>query len=161
MKLSIVTKILICAVIIMGTGCKKFLEEQDPSNLTPSSYYTLPAHADAAIAAAYAQTRFIGGGAGIFANNFSMLEMVTGTAKTETGQNTDLNNLIGLSYNGDNVFVNNWWNGPYSVIAQTNLVLDKVPGITPMDDSEKHRILGEAKFLRAWSYFYLVRLYGA
>ena len=87
--------------------------------------------------------------------------MVTGTAKTETGQNTDLNNLLGLSYNGDNVFVDNWWNGAYSVIAQANLVLQKVPPITPMDDAQKNKILGEARFLRAWSYFYLVRLYGA
>lgn len=157
------TKLLLGAILIFsGAGCKKWLSnvDVDPSNLTPQSYYTIPAHAEAAIAAAYAQTRFVNGGAGIFANNFSMLEMVTGTAKTETGQNTDLNNLIGLSYNGDNVFVTNWWNGPYSVIAQANLVLDKVPAITPMDAAQKKRILGEAQFLRAWSYFYLVRLYG-
>ncbi len=165
MKFSIInniSKLLLCAVLIQSTGCTKWLENKDvdPSNLSPQTYYTLPAHAEAAIAAAYAQTRFVNGGAGIFANNFSMLEMVTGTAKTETGQNTDLNNLIGLAYNGDNVFVNNWWNGAYSVIAQTNLVLDKVPGITPMDDAQKKRILGEAQFLRAWAYFYLVRLYG-
>lgn len=155
-------RLLFLAVMISGTGCSKWLESKDvdPSNLSPSTYYTIPAHADAAIAAAYAQTRFINGGAGIFANNFSMLEMVTGTAKTETGQNTDLNNLLGLAYNGDNVFVNNWWNGAYSVIAQTNLVLQRVPDINPMDAAQKKRILGEAQFLRAWAYFYLVRLYG-
>ncbi len=166
MKFSLIkniNKVLLLAVIItQGAGCSKWLESKDvdPTNLSPQAYYTLPAHAEAAIAAAYAQTRFINGGAGIFANNFSMLEMVTGTAKTETGQNTDLNNLIGLTYNGDNVFVNNWWNGAYNVITQANVVLDKVPGINPMDAAQKKRILGEAQFLRAWSYFYLVRLYG-
>ncbi|WP_121357229.1 RagB/SusD family nutrient uptake outer membrane protein [Flavisolibacter nicotianae] len=157
-----ISKLALLVLLIQGTGCSKWLEDKDvdPSNLSPDTYYTVPAHADAAIAAAYAQTRFINGGAGIFANNFSMVEMVTGTAKTETGQNTDLNNLIGLSYNGDNVFVNNWWNGAYSVIAQTNLVLEKVPNINPMDEAQKKRVLGEARFLRAWSYFYLVRLFG-
>ena len=152
--------LLLCIAFITGTGCEKFLEEEDPSNLTPEGYYTIPEHAEAAIAAAFSNTRFIGGGAGIFAQNFSMLEMVTGTAKTETGQNTDLNNLLGLAYNGDNVFVRNWWNGLYGVIAQTNLVLQKVPGINPMDEAQKQKILGEARFLRAWSYFYLVRIYG-
>jgi hypothetical protein len=153
--------LLICAFALSATGCKKWLVkvDNDPSNLAPDDFYTLPGHADAAIAAAYAQTRFIGNGAGIFANNFSMLEMPTGTAKTETGQNTDLNNLIGLSYNGENVFVLNWWTGLYSVIAQANLVLDKVPGIK-MDEVKKKQVLGEAQFLRAWSYFYLVRLWG-
>lgn len=147
-------------LVLAGPGCNKFLEEQDPSNLTPDSYYTLPEHADAAIAAAYAQTRFIGGGAGIFVWNFSMLEAVTGTAKTETGQNSDLNNLFGLVYNGDNLLIRNWWNGLYNVIAQTNLVLENVPRINPMDETVKKKILGEAAFLRAWSYFYLVRLWG-
>jgi starch-binding outer membrane protein, SusD/RagB family len=149
-----------CIALITGTGCSKFLDEQDPSNLTPDGYYTIPEHAEAAIAAAFSNTRFIGGGAGIFAQNFSMLEAVTGTSKTETGQNTDLNNLLGLAYNGDNVFVRNWWNGLYGVIAQTNLVLQKVPGINPMNEAQKQKILGEARFLRAWSYFYLVRLFG-
>jgi hypothetical protein len=153
--------LLLSAFALTAMGCKKKLieKDQDPSNLPPGKYYTLPGHADAAIAAAYDRTRFINNGAGIFANNFSMLEMPTGTAKTETGQNTDLNNLLGLSYNGDNVFVLNWWTGLYSVIAQTNLVLDNVPGIK-MDEAKKKQVLGEAQFLRAWSYFYLVRLYG-
>lgn len=152
--------ILSLAVILLGGSCKKFLDEQDPSNLTPDTYYTIPEHAEAAVAAAYAQTRFIGNGAGIFAANFSMLELVTGTAKTETGQNSDINNLVGLSYNGENLLIRNWWAGLYSVIAQTNLTLEKVPGINPMDANRKMQILAEAKFLRAWSYFYLVRLYG-
>ena len=138
-----------CIALITSTGCSKFLDEQDPSNLTPDGYYTIPEHAEAAIAAAFSNTRFIGGGAGIFAQNFSMLEAVTGTSKTETGQNTDLNNLLGLAYNGDNVFVRNWWNGLYGVIAQTNLVLQKVPGISPMNEAQKQKILGEARFLRA------------
>ncbi|MGN7204444.1 RagB/SusD family nutrient uptake outer membrane protein [Pedobacter sp. SAFR-022] len=155
-----ISTLVLLAMMVFGTGCKKFLEETDPSNLTPDTYYTIPEHAEAALAAAYAQTRFIGSGAGIFVANFSMLEVVTGTAKTETGQNSDLNNLIGLQYNGDNLLVRNWWNGLYSVIAQTNLVLERVPAITPMDETRKAQILGEARFLRAWAYFYLVRLYG-
>jgi len=153
-------KLLFAITLVTGAGCSKFLEEEDPSNLSPDSYYTIPQHADAAIASAYAQTRFINGGAGIFVNNFSLPEVLSGTAKTETGQNSDLNNLIGLSYNGDNLLIANWWNGCFSVIAQCNLILKKVPDINPMDASAKTQILGQARFLRAWAYFYLVRMYG-
>lgn len=153
-------KILLVGLVLLGTGCKKFLHEEDPSNLAPDTYYTIPEHAEAAVAAAYAQTRFVCAGAGIFASNFSMLEMVTGTARTETGQNSDLNNIVGLVYNGDNLMVRNWWAGLYNLIAQTNLVIERVPGINPMDQARKNQIIGEAKFLRAWAYFYLVRLYG-
>ena len=164
MKIKIFKKkiisIFLVAGIALAPGCDKFVSEQDPSNLTPDNYYTIPEHAEAAIAAAHSNSRFIGGGAGIFAHNFQMLEAVTGTVKTETGQNQDLNNLLGLAHNGDNVFVRNWWNGLYGVIAQTNLVFDKVPGINPMNEAQKKKILGEAHFFRAWSYFYLVRLFG-
>lgn len=155
-----ITLPLLLLSMAIGTGCTKFLEEEDPSNLTPDVFYTIPEHATAAIASAYAQTRFVGGGAGIFVNNFQMVEATTGTVKTETGQNADLNNLLGMGFNGDNVLVNNWWNGLYNVVAQTNLILEKVPGITPMDEALKKGIIGEAQFLRAWAYFYLVRLYG-
>jgi starch-binding outer membrane protein, SusD/RagB family len=152
--------VFICLLLSGSMGCTKFLkEDNDPSNLSPDNYYTLPEHADAAIAAAYAQTRFIGAGAGIFVQNFSMLEAVTGTARTETAQNSDLNNLFGLVYNGDNLLINNWWNGLYNVIAQANLVLDKVPGID-MNETAKKRVLGQALFIRAWAYFYAVRLWG-
>ncbi len=153
--------LIVASALVTGTGCNKFLEENDPSNLTPDVFYTIPEHATAAIASAYARTRdVVGGGAGIFVNNFQMLEAATGTAKTETGQNADLNNILGMGFKGDNVMVNNWWNGLYNVVAQTNLILEKVPGINPMEEALKKRILGEAYFLRAWAYFYLVRLYG-
>ncbi|RAJ87395.1 putative outer membrane starch-binding protein [Chitinophaga dinghuensis] len=143
-----------------GTGCKKFLHEQDPGNLSPDNYFTLPEHADAAVFAAYARTRIVGEGAGIFSNNFQMLDAVTGTATTGTAQNSDLNNLLGLVYNGDNLHIGNWWKGLYKEIAQCNLTLDNVPKINPMDDAQKKRVLGEASFLRAWAYFYAVRLWG-
>ncbi len=155
-----ISKLFLFSLMFLGAGCTKFLEEEDPSALTVDTYYTLPEHGEAAIAAVFATTRFIGGAAGIFAQNFTMLEAVTGTVKTETGQNTDLNNLLGLAYNGENVFVRNWWNGLYSTIANANLVLERVPTINPMDEAQKKKILAEAKFLRAWAYFYLVRIFG-
>ncbi len=147
-------------VLLVPTSCSDFLSEQDPSNLTPSNFYTIPDHAEAAIASVYADMRFYGNGAGIFSSNWQMLEAPTGTSITETAQNSDLNNLYSLSYDGNTAHVVNWWNGLYRVVAQANLVLDRVPAITPMDAAQKARILGEARFLRAWANFYIVRLWG-
>lgn len=155
-----ICSLFLIGLIVLGSSCSKFLEEQDPSNLTPESFYTIPEHAEAAIASVYSSARFIGDGSGIFSTNWQLLEAVTGTSTTETAQNSDLNNLYGLIYDGNTGHVINWWNGVYRVIAQANLVIEKVPGITPMDDAQKKRILGEAQFLRAWAYFYAVRLWG-
>lgn len=150
----------LAVTVTAGISCNKFLEETDPSNLSPETFYQTPSDAEAGLAAVYAQTRFFSNGAGIFVANYSMLEAMTGTSKTETGQNSDLNNMFGLVFNGDNLMIRNWWNALYSVVAQANLVIQGVPPISPMDEAQKKKIIGEAQFLRAWAYFYLVRLWG-
>lgn len=155
-----VSKAFLCGAILLGpAGCSDFLDDQDPSNLTPESFYTTAKHADAAIASVYADARFIGDAAGIFSSNWQLLEAPTGTSTTETAQNSDLNNLYSLTYDPNTGHIQNWWRGVYKVAANANLVLANVPKIT-MDEAQKGRVLGEARFLRAWAYFYAVRLWG-
>lgn len=151
---------LASALLVSQTSCSDFLKENAPSNLTPESFYTIPDHAEAALASVYADLRFMGGGAGIFSSNWQLLEALTGTSTTETAQNSDLNNLYGLVHDGNTAHVVNYWNGLYRVIAQANQVIAKVPPITPMPEAQKKKILGEAKFLRASAYFTAVRLWG-
>lgn len=156
-----ISRVLLCGIVLTGPmGCSDFLDEKDPSNLTPESFYTIPDHAEAALAAVYADLRFMGGGAGIFSNNWQLLEALTGTSITETAQNSDLNNLLALVHDGNTVQIVNYWNGLYRVIANANQVLDRVPAITPMNDAQKTKILGEARFLRASAYFTAVQLWG-
>ena len=52
-----------------------------------------------------------------------------------------------------------FWTGQYQNINLCNQVLDNIPAIT-MDAALKARYIAEAKFVRAYSYFRLVRAYG-
>jgi hypothetical protein len=52
-----------------------------------------------------------------------------------------------------------FWTGQYQNILLCNQVLQNVPNIA-MDQALKDRYLAEAKFVRAYSYFRLVRAYG-
>ncbi|MBC7615529.1 MAG: RagB/SusD family nutrient uptake outer membrane protein, partial [Pedobacter sp.] len=52
-----------------------------------------------------------------------------------------------------------FWEGQYQNINLCNQVLDNIPAIT-MDANLKSRYLAEAKFVRAYSYFRLVRAFG-
>ncbi len=56
----------------------------------------------------------------------------------------------------DNTFVRNFWNNSYEVINQANLVLDNIAIVTSSAD-RKNNVEGQAKFLRALTYFDLVR----
>ncbi|HVI49516.1 MAG TPA: RagB/SusD family nutrient uptake outer membrane protein [Chitinophaga sp.] len=55
--------------------------------------------------------------------------------------------------------IQDFWKGQYQEINFCNQVLDNVPGIS-MDENLKARYLAEAKFIRAYAYFRLVRAYG-
>ncbi|MCW3464869.1 RagB/SusD family nutrient uptake outer membrane protein [Chitinophaga nivalis] len=55
--------------------------------------------------------------------------------------------------------VMDFWKGQYQQINFCNQVLDNVPQIS-MDENLKNRYLAEAKFIRAYAYFRLVRAYG-
>jgi hypothetical protein len=57
-----------------------------------------------------------------------------------------------------NAFVAGLWSNSYEVINQANLVIDHADLIS--DENTKSVAVGEAKFLRALSYFDLVRHYG-
>lgn len=59
----------------------------------------------------------------------------------------------------DNGFVEGHWNNSYEVINQANLVIDNL-GVVESSVEEKNRLEGEAKFLRALTYFDLVKSYG-
>ena len=50
--------------------------------------------------------------------------------------------------------------GCYTGISRANTVLDNTEKIEFSSESLKNQYIGEAKFIRAFYYFYLVRLYG-
>jgi starch-binding outer membrane protein, SusD/RagB family len=58
---------------------------------------------------------------------------------------------------GDGDFA--WWEPNYKLIRDVNLLIDIVPTLE-VSEEEKNQILGEAAFIRAYTYFELAKLYG-
>ncbi len=52
------------------------------------------------------------------------------------------------------------WTGFYTLINQCNLILKYVPRIDFADAQQQNQILAEAYFIRAYTYFWLVRIWG-
>lgn len=59
-----------------------------------------------------------------------------------------------------NQYANTLWSQPYSYIAQANLCIEGLEAAQNLTPSVKDQLLGEAKFIRAFNYFYLVNNYG-
>ena len=63
--------------------------------------------------------------------------------------------------NSDNAYTNSFWSHFYRAIGRVNFIVSGSPHLAEQMDSEKYnRLVGEARFLRAYFYSYLAELYG-
>jgi hypothetical protein len=69
--------------------------------------------------------------------------------------------LLGvMQWEPNNSYVNTVWNALYKGITRANDVVDRVGPSETISPNLKTRLIGEAKFLRAYYYFYAVQLWG-
>jgi hypothetical protein len=76
------------------------------------------------------------------------------------GDQLDIQYIDQFTAVSSNSVLQNIWLRYYDAIIRANIVLYQVPGIS-MDAAVKARILGEAKFIRAYMYFNLVNIFGS
>lgn len=73
------------------------------------------------------------------------------------------NQFITFTVTTGNDRLNEAWRGLYTVISQSNLIIQNINAQTPasVPEADKNGAIGEAKFMRAMAYFYLVRIWGS
>lgn len=143
-------------VAVCLCGCKKnMLDLSDPGSFTPQVFYKTQADMDAAVIGAYGKLRDIYNGyfyywSEIRSDNTSFFN------PTVDRNSVNLITPVQVNYNE----VENFWNNLYSAIIAANTVLEKIDGATYNNEEVKNQHIGEAKLIRALSYFYLARTYG-
>ncbi|WP_114751185.1 RagB/SusD family nutrient uptake outer membrane protein [Pleomorphovibrio marinus] len=156
--INIFAKALIFLFFIGIWSCNDFLDETDKSNFTLENYFTRPEHATSVVNSIYESLRPITQ-SGFNGGPWMMLEFATGLADTELGQAQNSLFVRSLINNSDNAYGQTYWTTHYRGIANANLAIAKIPEIE-MDNSTQNRLLGEARFLRAYFYYTLVRIFG-
>jgi hypothetical protein len=156
-------KILAVAALATATltsACKKsFLDKQPISQGTAGNYYKTASDAEGGLVGAYSQA---------FLNDqYWVWDYISnGDARADNcyagGDNPDnfgVANFTATPLNGNST---RDWQGLYQDIYAANIVLDYVPKIAAADfaGTRQAQILGEAKFIRAISYFNLVTTFG-
>ncbi|MEM7571741.1 MAG: RagB/SusD family nutrient uptake outer membrane protein [Bacteroidota bacterium] len=71
-----------------------------------------------------------------------------------------LQELDDFTYTATNVAPSSVWSGYYDGIFRANLAIANLPEVPELDEQLQERLIGEAKFLRAYFYFSLVRWFG-
>lgn len=81
-----------------------------------------------------------------------------GSSPGDTGTDKDV--LDALTYNSSNPSAESTFTAQYDGINRCNQALNILPKLDKADSALRERLMGEAKFLRAYMYFTLVKCYG-
>ncbi|WP_413668509.1 RagB/SusD family nutrient uptake outer membrane protein [Mucilaginibacter sp. Mucisp86] len=151
--------LLLILAATTGSGCKKYLDEKDKSNFVKSNYFASSNQAQTFVNGLYNVMYFFQNGDAYGESPFITLELFAGHA-TSLGQSVNNGNVIHQRTDAVNPGFETVWYNCYKGIANSNLAIENIPGISPMDDGLKKKLIGEAYFFRAFYYYHLVRLYG-
>lgn len=145
--------VLLASLALAGTGCKKYLQQTPNDSLTRENFFKTRADAIAAIIGGYdglqaCATTFLGWGE--FRGDLV-------TAALNVDATYTYYQLLDRTRPASN------WAPVYNMIGRANIIIEAVPQIPAIDNrfsvEESNAIVGEALFLRALGYFYLVRTF--
>lgn len=143
-------------LIIIGLtaySCNGFLQEDLKGEYTSENYFISEENATMAVNGIY--NALYGNTLWIFGDVASDDAVKGGNA----GDQADINSINDFTATSDNGALNTYWQSTYEVIARANNAIAYIPPIS-MDTTLRARLVGEAKFLRAYSYFNLVNIFG-
>lgn len=158
MKVNIKQLAIVPMMALALTACDEsdFLDLKNPNNVVDDTYWVSEANVQAAMATVYSPIRgqmygYFGGYTGFHTMNraddtwFILGEEVHNwEPATYTNTANTAESDFGRLYNG---------------VQRANVVLRKIVDV-PMDESKKNELIGEARFLRGYSYFLLVTNFG-
>ncbi len=160
MKIKLNNYIGMAAVLLLSLqACKKdFLDKQPITQVTPDIAFSDAEAAEKLIQGVYD---------GMYTDYFIWDYMTNGDVTSDNayagGDNSANIQIDEFKANATNGNLGRDWSGLYTTIKNANLVLDNVPGIEDpaLDEgNRRNQILAEARAIRAYSYFHLVRLWG-
>ena len=167
MKHRIKALALLAAAGVATAGCgDDFLTEVPYSFVAPENLYTSGDGALAALSGAYAAFQARVSDLGIsdvdyYGRQYWMLtEYPTETVTLRLGATNERTMPDIFRVTPSHNYINGVWRAAFHAVNRANSVIDNVPGIAGMDPALRDRVVAEARFLRAYHYFNLVRFFG-
>ena len=154
-KFNITILILLSAAFLLGSCEKSLLRPVPESVLTTANAYNTAKDMDLAVLGIYnsLQSRV--------PKDFELMEVPSGNVWVQYFATAPgIDEISTLTVSPQNDKLNSFWKTTYNGIFRANLVLANIDKPTDYATSKKEQLTGEAKFLRAWFYFDLVRIFG-
>ena len=147
---------LLTGLLVSGTGCKKYLEEKSISDITSDSYYNTSQGFEDLVKSCYSPLRGISK-----QRNLVLLgtDVFTSNGWDDAAAGSALNSYD-VTFNSSVGDLDALWNLLYMEIGRTNTAISRAGNVTDIDQNQLRVRVAEAKFLRAFCYFYLVQQWG-
>lgn len=153
-------KALILSIGLLALASCTDLNENPQALLTAEQFYRTESDAVAAVNSVY-NGALNNGGLTMYNRLFHLAfeimsdDAIAGLRVT----NADVRSIAVLSHSTTNDRVDELWKESYMAVNRANIAIARVPSIA-MNETLRTRLVNEAKFLRALTYFTLVRLWG-
>jgi hypothetical protein len=145
------------ALVITAASCNKRLDEYNPANATADATWTTPEGFVTAVNAAYSEQRsWYGKEDGIFMSESGTDLWYSQNKSTYARQIILYDGLTAADGNPNRAAWTLLWKG----INQANAGINRIDGAGFKDSTEKHKRLGELRFLRGFYYWHMVETYG-
>ncbi|MBB4079545.1 hypothetical protein GGR28_002170 [Lewinella aquimaris] len=151
--------IALAAVVLVAASCNEVLDRTPQGEYTLNNFFKTEEQAVQSVNAVYNQLRqwqthvfaFIG-----------MTDIVSDDADkgSFTADGFFLQEVDDFTFTATNTAPSTVWGGYYTGVFRSNLAVSRIPEVPTMDETLRARLIGEAKFLRAYYYFNLVRWFG-
>ncbi|MEY3085076.1 MAG: hypothetical protein RL037_1256 [Bacteroidota bacterium] len=145
--------VIVVAVSFLHAGCKKFLSVDPPYAQDAENYFQTPDDYDRALTGAYdmLQGSFVSFWIGEIASD----NAIAGGESVNDSQG--LHQIDNMTHGGVNIELRNIMRWNYTGITRVNYIMENKENI---DFPGKDHIIAEARFLRAYYYFELVKFFG-
>jgi len=152
---------LLLLIGLLGVSCKKMIEVPVPiTNVTTASVYSNDATAASVLTDIYANMSYLN--ADLSGESLVSITLLGALCADELALFDTNRESLRRYYTND--LINNtnpsFWNAIYPVIFIVNAAIEGLNNSQSLTPSVKKQLLGEAKFIRAFHYFYLTNLYG-
>lgn len=147
--------IFLLVVTALGTGCSKILQQTPTGQLNATTAFNTAPSIEAGILGIYNDLQQ----PSYYGTDYTLLCDVEADNLDHTGSFPQYEQVKDRDINPNNVTTQGTWNQIYAGINRANTIIAAAPLITdPSFDSAA--VLGEARFLRAFMYFDVMRYWG-
>lgn len=140
-------------LFLVVAGCEEFLERTHPGDLTYDKFYKTEDNFQASVAACYRSLKTQ------YETLITFTDLMTDNVWCDYYVTGDYVNFKSANIPTNSSGIKNFWGACYYSISYANIIITRIEK-SEVPESAREVFVKEAKFIRALSYFNLVRIYG-